>query len=408
MKFGLFFEIQNPKPWTQESESRAFHEAIEQAVLADQLGYDTIWHAEHHFLEEYSHNSAPEIVLAAIAAKTKRIRIGHGIKHMTTNHPLRVIEQAATLDIISNGRLELGLGEGSNTTELHPFGVRFREKRDHWVEAVQASIPAFWNESWSYESPRFSFPPRNVLPKPVQRPHPPLWVACSQTETIRQAGRWGLGAMGHAFVDNKGAEIWINAYYNAFLDEPERLADYVPNPQVATSFYFLCAPTDEQAIAAGDGATFFEFSLGFYQKHGPFDAGKTDFWGEYEKWKVTEKGVAKQQFVKESMLIGSPDTLRERIRRLQDLHVDEVVMIAQTGKTSHKEICDSMELFAKEVMPEFQSMEPEHQAWKQKVLSREIVLEKYETQGVELRDEKDVVIDQAFSHKPKMNYADNI
>jgi alkanesulfonate monooxygenase SsuD/methylene tetrahydromethanopterin reductase-like flavin-dependent oxidoreductase (luciferase family) len=400
MKFGLFFEIQCPKPWQADTERRVFDEAIEQAVLADRLGFDCIWHAEHHFLEEYSHNAAPEIVLGAIAAKTKNIRIGHGIKHLTTNHPLRVAEQAATLDIVSGGRLELGLGEGSNTTELHPFGVRFRDKREHWEDAVKCFLPMFWNESWSYESERFKIPPRNVLPKPLQQPHPPLWVACSQTETIRQAGAWGMGAMGFAFVDPIGAEAWVHAYYNAFLNHQQRLTDYRSQANLMSSYYFLCAPTDELALDRSQGATFFEFSLGYYQKYGPFEAGKTDFWGEYLKWRETDKARAKEVFLRDNMMVGSPATLRPRLRKLHDLHVDQVLLMAQTGKTTHEQICESLELFAKEVMPEFHELDREHQTWKRKVLEHEIVLADIDTTGRDLRLPEDVSLDQAIKKDP--------
>ncbi len=409
MKFSLFYEIQYPKPWEEGGERRMFAEAIEQAVLADRLGFDCVWHAEHHFLEEYSHNSAPEIVLGAIAAQTKNIRIGHGIKHLTTNHPLRIAEQAATLDIVSGGRLELGLGEGSNTTELHPFGVRFRDKRDHWVDAAKCFLPMFWKEDCSYKSDRFDIPPRNVLPKPVQKPNPPLWVACSQTETIRQAGRWGMGAMAFAFVDPNGAEAWVNAYYNAFLNNQERLTDYAPNPNLTSSYYFHCARTDELAIERADGATFFEFALGHYQKNGPFEAGKTDFWPEYLKWRTTEKAQQKEKFIANNMLIGSPATLRKRLRNLHDLHVDQVLLTAQAGKMSHEHICESMELFAREVMPELHDLEKDHQAWKTKMLGREVTLEEIDTTGRHLSNPEDVAIDQAIKKTPQQSsFAKNL
>ncbi|MDB5967867.1 MAG: LuxA [Hydrocarboniphaga sp.] len=400
MKFGLFFEIQCPKPWDEGSEHRVFHEALEQAVLADKLGFDCVWHAEHHFLEEYSHSSAPELMLAAIAARTKNIRIGHGIKHVTTNHPLRIAEQVGTLDIISNGRLELGLGEGSNTTELHPFEVRFREKREHFEDAVKCFMPMLWNESWSYESERFKVPPRNVLPKPLQKPHPPLWVACSQTETIRQAGAWGMGAMGFAFVDPTGAEAWVHAYYNAFLNHQQPITNYQPQANLTSSYYFLCAPTDELAFERAQGATFFEFSLGYYQKFGPFEAGKTDFWAEYLKWRETDKARIKEAFLREHMMVGSPATLRPRVKKLHDLHVDQVLLIAQTGKTTHEQICESMEIFAREVMPEFHDLDDKHQDWKRKVLSREIVLSDIDTTGRDLRQAEDQSIDQSVKKDP--------
>ena len=130
MKFGIFYELQLPKPWRQDSEYRLFTDALEQIELADKLGFDYAWEVEHHFLEEYSHSSAPEVFLAAASQRTRNIRLGHGIVQLTTNHPARVAERVSTLDLVSNGRVELGIGEGSSVTELHPFDRRFRDKRD--------------------------------------------------------------------------------------------------------------------------------------------------------------------------------------------------------------------------------------------------------------------------------------
>src|SRR5687767_14106616 len=129
MKFGIFYEHQLPKPWSEDSEYRLLQNSLEQIELADRLGYDYAWEVEHHFLEEYSHSSAPEVFLAAASQRTTNIRLGHGIVQLTTNHPARVAERVSTLDLVSSGRVELGLGEGSSITELHPFGRRFRDKR---------------------------------------------------------------------------------------------------------------------------------------------------------------------------------------------------------------------------------------------------------------------------------------
>ena len=119
------------------------------------MGFDYAWEVEHHFLEEYSHSSAPEVFLAAASQRTKNIRLGHGIVQMTTNHPARVAEKIATLDLVSDGRVELGLGEGASVTELHPFNLRFRDKRDVWEDAVRCTLPMFWNHGWEYEGEFF-------------------------------------------------------------------------------------------------------------------------------------------------------------------------------------------------------------------------------------------------------------
>jgi len=135
MKFGIFYEMQLPRPWEPDSEWRLYQDALDQVERADRLGYDYAWEVEHHFLEEYSHSSAPEVFLAAASQRTKQIRLGHSIFQLTTNHPAKVAEKVAVLDLLSNGRVELGMGESASLTELDPFGVRFSEKRAIWEDA---------------------------------------------------------------------------------------------------------------------------------------------------------------------------------------------------------------------------------------------------------------------------------
>ena len=143
MKFGVFYEHQLPRPWGERSEYDLLQNSLTQIELADQLGYDYAWEVEHHFLEEYSHSTAPEVFLGAASQRTRNIRLGHGVIQITTNQPHRVAEKVATLDLLSGGRVELGMGEGAGPAELHPFGVQVRSKRDRWEEAVRAIVPMF-------------------------------------------------------------------------------------------------------------------------------------------------------------------------------------------------------------------------------------------------------------------------
>jgi luciferase family oxidoreductase group 1 len=377
VKFGVFYELQLPRPWEADSEYKLVQNALAQVELADKLGYDYAWEVEHHFLEEYSHSSAPEVFLSAASQRTKNIRIGHGIIQLPTNHPARVAERVAMLDLVSNGRVEFGIGEGSSVTELHPFERRFRDKRAVWEDAVRAIIPMFSNEGWEYHGEYFDFPLRNVVPKPLQKPHPPLWVACSQLDTIEMAGRRGIGALGFQFVSAEAANAWVNAYYNSYTKRLEKLAEYRTNPAIAVVSGFMCAETDEQARKMAEGWTFFQFSLMFYNTHGPVVPGTVNIWEEFQAWKQTDKGKAANS--SSSALIGSPATIRERLRKFEESNVDQVILLNQAGKNTHEDICSSLEMFAKEVMPEFHDREPEHQAWKQKVLNREIELPEYDT-----------------------------
>ena len=380
MKFGIFYELQLPRPWKEDDEHKLYQNALQQIELADRLGYDYAWQVEHHFLEEYSHSPSPESFLAAASQRTKQIRLGHGIMQLTTNHPARVAEKVATLDLLSNGRCEFGMGESASITELEPFGVDFDNKREIFEEAVQAILPMFKAGPSEHHGKHFNMPLRTVVPKPMQKPHPPLWVACSQLDTLAKCGEWGMGALGFQFVSADAAHAWVHAYYNAFVKRQKKLADYRANPNIALVSFFMCAKTDEEARERAEGDTFFQFSLRFYgqssgRRRPP--AGTVNMWDEYQKWKAAnpEQHAAALR----GGLIGSPDTIRKKLKRFQSSNIDQVVLLNQAGRNTHEHICESLELFAEDVMPEFQAAHPELLKWKERVLNREIDLEEIDT-----------------------------
>ena len=400
MRFGIFYEHQIPRPWSERSEYEVFQDSLAQIELADRLGYDYAWVVEHHFLEEYSHSSAPEVFLGAASQRTQRIRLGHGVVQLPTNHPIRVAERVATLDLLSGGRVELGLGEGQGPVELHPFGRRVREKRDVWEEAVKALIPMFSRPSWEWHGQFFDFPARNVLPKPYQRPHPPLWVACSNITTIASAGQWGMGALGFQFVSPDAARAWVNRYYLNLTRHLAKLADYPTNPNVAMVSGFMCAETDEAAREKASGWTFFVFCLSHYGRHGIPAPGAGDMWELYQGWRETPKA----QETLRSGLIGSPETIRRRLREFESAHVDQVILLNQAGRTTHDDICASLELFAREVMPEFHARDGEQQRWKADVLGRRLELEEVDTDAYQVyaHQNEDIVRLTAAELKRKM------
>jgi alkanesulfonate monooxygenase SsuD/methylene tetrahydromethanopterin reductase-like flavin-dependent oxidoreductase (luciferase family) len=380
MKFGIFYELQIPRPWEPHTEWQLHHNALDQLELADELGYDYAWEVEHHFLEEYSHSPAPEVFLGAASQRTKNIRLAHGIIQLTTNDPCRVVERVSTLDLLSNGRVEFGMGESASVTELEPFGIDFDDKREIWEEAVKCVIPMFGTEPVSFKGKYFNFPERLVVPKPMQRPHPPLWVACSQLPTIQMAGERGLGALGFQFVSADAANAWVHAYYNSITKRLNKLADYQINPNIALVSYFMCAKTDEEARRRAEGLTFFQFALRFYgssadRRRPP--AGTVNLWDEFVKWKDANPDLVEKAL--RGGLVGSPDTIRKKLRKFSTSHVDQIILLNQAGKNSHEHICESLELFAREVMPEFHAMEPAHQEWKRQVMSGELQLEELDT-----------------------------
>jgi alkanesulfonate monooxygenase SsuD/methylene tetrahydromethanopterin reductase-like flavin-dependent oxidoreductase (luciferase family) len=150
MKFGIFYELQLPRPWGPDDERQLYQNALTQVELADRLGYDYAWDVEHHFLEEYSHSPQPEVFLAAASQRTRNIRLGHGIIQLPTNHPARVAEKVACLDLVSNGRVEFGMGEGASITELGPFERQMEDKQAVWEDAVRCILPMFTHEGWQW------------------------------------------------------------------------------------------------------------------------------------------------------------------------------------------------------------------------------------------------------------------
>lgn len=368
MKFGIFYEHQFPRPWEEGAELKLFQDALEQVELADRLGIDAAWEVEHHFLEEYSHSSAPEVFLAAASQRTKRIRLGHGIVLMPPkyNHPARVAERIATLDLVSNGRVEFGTGESASRMELEGFGIDPNERRAMWLEATEQVANMLAMDPYpGFEGKYFSMPVRNVVPKPVQRPHPPMWVACSNRQTIHLAAQLGLGALTFAFVNPEEARHWVTDYYETLKRECVPIG-HVVNPNIAMVTSFSVHRDREEAIRRGlDGFRFFQFALGHHYSFGQHKPGRTNIWAMYER--VRELIPPEMRGGEGG--IGTPDDLREHLRAFADVGVDQVIFIQQAGKNRHEHICEALELFATEVMPEFKEREEERERQKREELA---------------------------------------
>lgn len=361
MKFGIFIDLQMPRPWHDGDEARLFHEALEQVVLADRLGIDYVWVQEHHFLEEYSHSSAPEVFLAACSQRTQNIRLGHGIIVMSPkfNHPARVVERLSTLDILSNGRVEWGTGESGSRIELEGFGVDFVDKRPMWAEALQeATRMMTMNPYPGFQGRYFSMPHRNVVPKPLQKPHPPIWAACSNRDSLNLAARLGLGALTFAFVNAEEAKFWVDEYYETFKTNCNPIGQSV-NPNVAMLTGFMCHEDHETAVSLGhDGAQFFAFGLGHYWRDGVHIPGESNLWDEFRKRPGSTDQKIERDRKKAGMRgIGNPEHLTENFKALEEAGVDQLILLHQCGNYRHEDICRSLELFAREVLPPFKERE---------------------------------------------------
>ena len=287
MRFGIFYEHQLPRPWVEGAELRLFQEALDQVELADKLGLDFAWEVEHHFLEEYSHSSAPEVFLAACSQRTKRMRLGHGIVLMppSYNHPARVAERIATLDLVSGGRVEWGTGQGASAAELGGFGIDPEERHAMWLEAVTEAANMLVMDPYpGYQGKYFSMPCRNLVPKSVQKPHPPLWVACSKRDTIHQAARNGIGALTFAFVDPSEAVKWVAEYYDIIKSDACVPIGHTVNANIAMVAGFSCHADEAEARRRGlDGFRFFGYALGHHYIFGEHTPGRTSIWANYRE-----------------------------------------------------------------------------------------------------------------------------
>ncbi len=352
MKFGGFYEHQLPRPWACDSEHTLLKNALEQAVLSDRSGHEYVWPTEHHFLEEYAHSSAPEVFLAAVAARTKNVRIGHGIVQTppSINHPARIAERIATLDLLSDGRVEFGTGAGATETELGGFLVPQSEKKNMQLEGMRVAVRMLVESPFTgYEGQFVKVPARNVMPKPLQKPHPPLWMACSRRESIIQAAKLGMGALTFSFVSPEEARHWVRDYYEVIENECEPLG-YAVNPNFAVAAPFLCDLDRERVEQVGaESYGFFIYGLGHYSFFGEHRPAKTDIWDEF---KNHPKDFAPPEGRIQDC-VGTPAMLRERLRDFEQAGIDQVLCISQAGKIPHELLCSSIELFSKEVLPEF-------------------------------------------------------
>ncbi|MBI1197777.1 MAG: LLM class flavin-dependent oxidoreductase [Phenylobacterium sp.] len=370
MRFGVFYEHQLPKPWNEGDEARLFHEALEQVVLADRLGYDYAWEVEHHFLEEYSHSSAPEVFLAACAALTKTIRVGHGIRQVIPNynHPARTAEGLATLDIVSNGRLDFGIGEGATRLELGGFAIPAKEKRALALEAAEQIANMLVMSPYpGYEGRGFSFPCRNVVPKPMQKPHPPMWMACTNRDTIKIAAQNGIGALAFSFLDPEEAKTWADIYYGIIKSEECVPLGHAVNANLAMVSNFSVHHDRDEAIRRGqEGFEFFSYAVNALVAHDVYP-GRSSLFADFQRSRAAsdDEIIAARKAARHNANgIGTPDDIREHIEGFQAAGVDQVIFMQQAGRNRHDHICQSLELFAAEVMPGFKAGAAEREAKK--------------------------------------------
>jgi alkanesulfonate monooxygenase SsuD/methylene tetrahydromethanopterin reductase-like flavin-dependent oxidoreductase (luciferase family) len=359
MKFALIYQVQLPKPWTDVSEYQLFQNILTQVSFAEEMGFESVWFMEHHFAPEQSHSSAPDMILAALSQRTSKMRLGLAVVLTPVHHPLHTAERLATLDLLSGGRVELGVGRSGHPFQLTPFGVSLDDSRGMWEESL-AILPKAWTEEvFAYQGKYYHVPPREVVPKPLQKPHPPLWGACNQEDTAYITGKMGFGCLviTHRGVDR--AHKLISLYKEA-ISEAEPQGKFIHN-RVAANTLAYCGQERESARTRGAEL------LDWYRQMQRVREARN--WQEVALEEVPEdykfhlsKGAdasggdtvtGRDRVEATRFPMGNPEDCITFIEQFAAIGVEELMFNFQLGPVTHAEVMESIRLFGKQVIPCF-------------------------------------------------------
>jgi len=354
MKFGLMTQIQMPRPWTETTERNNYWNALEQGVAAEAAGFTYFWITEQHFLIEIGHCPAPDMLLAALSQRTTQLRLGLGVVLLPLHNPVYVAERVATLDVLSNGRAEFGTGRGTASYMVEALGFDPAEGRDMGREALSAIIKMYDSEFFEgHEGRYYKVPPRYITPRPIQRPHPPLWIAATNLETYEYAGAQGFGVIGVTRNSTQDTKAAIDRYRAAIsASTPETLAGRFANNHVAVFGIACCDQNDRvgRDIACAAARWYY---------------GDNDAELNYARF-ATAGGVAKvreriaalsnDDLIENGMAIGGdPDTICRQIEKWAGTGIDQMVFMIQAGHTAHEQVKRSIDLIGEKVIPRFAS-----------------------------------------------------
>ncbi|MCH8826572.1 MAG: LLM class flavin-dependent oxidoreductase [Chloroflexi bacterium] len=382
MKLALQYEMQRPSL----DDHLVLQETMEQCILADEVGFDYLWFVEHHFLTGFSASPCPDLVFAALSQRTKQIRLGLGVVILPYHHPNRVAERVAMLDHLSEGRVDFGTGR-SAPYELTGMGIDPRDSREMWEESL-AMVPKIWaSDLFSYEGKYWQVPERQVLPKPYQKPHPPIWVAALQPSTYDLAADKGIGVLAFGSSAPSSLEPFVRAY-------KERVKNANPvgafiNDQWASSTLGICLEDDAEAKQMGAQSL-----KNFFGPDRPYVQGQKDIYAQLlERWggvpehlqanfsryvalegeteakenildysggaaianKIWDEMDADTLCDRAVVIAGNPDSCIEALKKHEATGIDQMMIMMQTESIPHEKVMESIELFGKYVIPEFKS-----------------------------------------------------
>jgi alkanesulfonate monooxygenase SsuD/methylene tetrahydromethanopterin reductase-like flavin-dependent oxidoreductase (luciferase family) len=385
------YETQRPYQGNDLDWNSLYKETLDQCELADQLGFDNLWFVEHHFLLGFSGSPCPEVLFGALSQRTKNIRIGFGVSILPSHHPIHIAERVAMVDQLTDGRVEFGTGR-SNAYEQVGQGIDPRETRERWDEAL-TMLPKMWqSDEFSWEGKHWNVPTRRILPRVFQKPHPRMYLACTQTESFRLAAQKGIGVLSSASYAVDILAEHVKVYRDAITDA-EPVGAFVNNFW-GNNVHAYCGKDDQAAkeLAAESMKTFFGPDKPYIQGRINAYEELLEAWGgvpddlnaDFSRWLRQSDDAHKQQAEEAGLsldagpgaaraaiaqldanvlsdrgviIAGNPESCIKTVQMYEDIGVDQVMMIMQTETISHDKVMESMELFGKEVIPAFHKAE---------------------------------------------------
>lgn len=370
MEFGVFHSGHvpaQPNPDAQRaSEHARLLAEVEVAVTADRAGFKYGWFTEHHFLREYSHISANEVLMGYVAARTARIHLGSGIFNITppVNHPARVAERVAMLDHLSGGRFELGVGRGSSSTEYQGFGIPDGDTtRDLFDETLPELVRMLRTDPYEYAGDAFSMPSRSVLPRTFTQPHPPLWLACGSPATFEKAGRLGMGALCFTLGEPEDLAPLIETYRTAISQCDEPVGGFV-NENVACVSMLLCLEDRNRAIDLWTdiGASHYQSLVVRWLDSIPLPV-------EVDRANFTVPEPNATDLVADVAAgrrsLGAPEDVARSVERWESAGADQLIFGVLNNTLPLEIAQESLELFGRTVLPDF-DRDPMHSTTRQR------------------------------------------
>jgi alkanesulfonate monooxygenase SsuD/methylene tetrahydromethanopterin reductase-like flavin-dependent oxidoreductase (luciferase family) len=338
MDIGTFLLMQSPSARPSEE---MYARAIEQAQAAESLGFRNVWLGEHHF-STYGYLSRPLQLASYLAAKTTRLRVGTAVIVVPLHHPLLIAEEVAMLDVLSNGRADIGLGRGYQRYEFERFGQQLDADGQRWNESLDILLKAFEGEPFSYDGKLFKLPETSIFPKPVQKPRPPIWVTGQSPYAIEAAARRGLNVLTGGF----GLPVERLAEFGKFFSKAVDEVKPATRPLVGVQRAVYVTKDAADARDAAEHALWnMRVTLSLRNNYERVENGRA----------ISVPGKTEptiDELLERHLIIGTPETCVRQIRRVQELvGISHFNCSFWFGDLDQTRVLKSMELFSREVMP---------------------------------------------------------